>query len=73
MGGLLDEMSGMPAPAAGGPLEVYFSDRAGLMAGLIFLWPALAVDVKRWHDIGRSGWFTLIFYGPAWRCMFSRS
>ncbi len=29
------------------------------------MWPSLAIDVKRWHDIGRTGWLTLIAYGPA--------
>lgn len=24
-----------------------------------FLWPSLAVQVKRWHDINKSGWFIL--------------
>ena len=58
-------MLGMQAPAAGGnSLEAYFDDRAAFVAGLIFLWPSVAVDVKRWHDIGRSGWFTLIVYAP---------
>jgi len=42
----------------------YFGDRASLLAGLIFLWPSLALDVKRWHDIGRSGYYTLILNGP---------
>jgi uncharacterized membrane protein YhaH (DUF805 family) len=64
-GALLRDMLGIDAPAAGGTsLEDYFNDRAGFVAGLIFLWPALAVDVKRWHDIGRSGWLALIAYGP---------
>ena len=64
-GTLLRDMLGMQAPAGGGTsLEDYFNDRAGFVAGLIFLWPSLAVDVKRWHDIGKSGWLTLIVYGP---------
>jgi len=42
----------------------YFGDRATLLAGLIFLWPSLAIDVKRWHDMGRSGYYTLILNGP---------
>ncbi len=59
-------MPGMPAAEAGSnSLEAFFDDRAGLAAGLIFLWPSLAVDVKRWHDIGKSGWLTVIAYGPA--------
>ena len=65
-GTLLRDMLDMQAPAAGGAsLEDYFNDRAGFVAGLIFLWPSLAVDIKRWHDIGKSGWLTLIAYGPA--------
>jgi uncharacterized membrane protein YhaH (DUF805 family) len=39
-------------------------DKASLLASLIFLWPSLALDVKRWHDIGKSAYYTLIIYGP---------
>lgn len=45
-------------------LSVYFGDSASLLAELIFLWPSLALDVKRWHDLGLSGWNALIAYGP---------
>lgn len=31
---------------------------------LIFLWPALALHAKRWHDRGKSGWWTLITLVP---------
>ena len=31
---------------------------------LIFLWPALALYAKRWHDRGKSGWWTLILLIP---------
>jgi uncharacterized membrane protein YhaH (DUF805 family) len=44
--------------------SVIIVDMAGLLGTLIFLWPALALDVKRWHDMGRSGYYTLIIYGP---------
>ncbi|MGO9487004.1 MAG: DUF805 domain-containing protein [Rhodomicrobium sp.] len=65
LGAFLREMYGIQAPAGtGSAAEVYFGDPAAFLAGLIFLWPSLAVDVKRWHDIGRSGWLTLIAYGP---------
>jgi uncharacterized membrane protein YhaH (DUF805 family) len=30
------------------------------LVGLIFLWPALAIGVKRCHDRNKSGWFLLI-------------
>ena len=63
-GSLLREMSAMPIPTGAIPPEDFFSDRAALVAELIFLWPSLAVDVKRWHDIGKSGWLTLGAYGP---------
>ena len=64
-GTLLRDMLGVKIVEVGGnPLEAFFDDRAGFVAGLIFLWPSLAVDIKRWHDIGKSGWLTLIAYGP---------
>ena len=31
---------------------------------LLFLWPALAIYAKRWHDRGKSGWWTLIILVP---------
>jgi uncharacterized membrane protein YhaH (DUF805 family) len=31
---------------------------------LLFLYPALAVYTKRWHDRGKSGWWTLILLIP---------
>lgn len=31
---------------------------------LIFLWPALAVYAKRWHDRDKSGWWSLILFIP---------
>jgi uncharacterized membrane protein YhaH (DUF805 family) len=66
LGNLLGGVLGAAAPVAGvGRIEAYFGERAEFVAGLVFLWPSLAIDVKRWHDIGRSGWLTLIAYGPA--------
>lgn len=44
--------------------EAYFEDRAALLSALIFLWPSIALDVKRWHDMGKSGWLTLVAYAP---------
>lgn len=31
---------------------------------LIFLWPALCIYAKRWHDRNKSGWWTLIILVP---------
>jgi uncharacterized membrane protein YhaH (DUF805 family) len=36
----------------------------GLLA-LVILWPSLAVSVKRWHDVDKSGWWVLIGLVPA--------
>ena len=27
-------------------------------------WIGLALTAKRWHDLGHSGWFTLLFFVP---------
>jgi uncharacterized membrane protein YhaH (DUF805 family) len=40
-----------------------FMSKGGLpvgIAALILLYPSLAVYAKRWHDRGKSGWWTLI-------------
>ena len=34
------------------------------IVGLLFLYPALAIYAKRWHDRGKSGWWTLIILVP---------
>jgi uncharacterized membrane protein YhaH (DUF805 family) len=46
-------------------LTAYLGDEISLLATLIFLWPSLAIDVKRWHDLGLSGWFVLIVHLPS--------
>jgi uncharacterized membrane protein YhaH (DUF805 family) len=37
---------------------------------IVLLWPSLAVQVKRWHDRNKSGWWVLInvipFIGAIW-------
>jgi uncharacterized membrane protein YhaH (DUF805 family) len=45
----------------------------GLLGDLVFLallWPSLAIQVKRWHDRDKSGWFVLVnlipFVGWLW-------
>jgi uncharacterized membrane protein YhaH (DUF805 family) len=35
-----------------------------IIVSLLFLYPALAVYAKRWHDRGKSGWWTLIILVP---------
>lgn len=34
------------------------------LLGLVFLWPALAVGIKRFHDRDKSGWWVLIALIP---------
>ena len=35
------------------------------VAGLAILWPALAIQAKRWHDVDKSAWWILIAFVPA--------
>jgi uncharacterized membrane protein YhaH (DUF805 family) len=35
-----------------------------LIISLIFLYPALAIYTKRWHDRNKSGWWSLILIVP---------
>ncbi len=30
------------------------------LAGVLILWPCLAMGIKRWHDRDKSGWFVLL-------------
>jgi uncharacterized membrane protein YhaH (DUF805 family) len=39
-------------------------DTAGKFANLVFLWPLVAVSVKRQHDFDFSGWWALIHFVP---------
>ena len=32
----------------------------GVVAGLASIYPIIALYAKRWHDRGKSGWWTLI-------------
>ena len=34
------------------------------LLGLAILWPALAVQAKRWHDVDKSAWWILIGLVP---------
>jgi len=36
-----------------------------MVLGLAALWPALAVQAKRWHDVDKSAWWILINLVPA--------
>ncbi len=52
-------MSGAdPAAAAGG------TSVAMMVVPLLLLWPALAIQAKRWHDVDKSAWWILINLVP---------
>ena len=36
----------------------------GMLANLALLLPSLAVGARRLHDIGKSGWFQLVYFIP---------
>jgi len=36
----------------------------GMLLCLVLVWPALAIQVKRWHDRDKSGWMVLINFIP---------
>lgn len=36
----------------------------GGVAGLLLIWPGLMVQIKRWHDRDKSGWWVLIGLVP---------
>jgi uncharacterized membrane protein YhaH (DUF805 family) len=40
-------------------------ETAGKLVNLVFLWPLIAVSVKRQHDFNFSGWWALIHFVPA--------
>ena len=35
-----------------------------IIVSLLFLYPALAIYTKRWHDRDKSGWWSLIMFVP---------
>ncbi|MBA2965362.1 MULTISPECIES: DUF805 domain-containing protein [Ramlibacter] len=41
-----------------------FSDVLNALVGVAVLLPSLAVGTRRLHDIGKSGWFQLVWFIP---------
>jgi uncharacterized membrane protein YhaH (DUF805 family) len=52
-------MAGAASGAGPGPLAF-----VGYLLILALVWPALAIQVKRWHDRDKSGWWVLIAFVP---------
>ncbi|MGU7779707.1 DUF805 domain-containing protein [Burkholderia sp. PU8-34] len=59
-GSVVDAIAAWPAlqrsPAA--------VDVAGWAFAVVMVWMLAAVSARRWHDIGRSGWWTLVHAIP---------
>jgi uncharacterized membrane protein YhaH (DUF805 family) len=53
---LLDMVLGMTLENGAGILTV--------IASLLTIYPSVAIYAKRWHDRGKSGWWTLILLVP---------
>jgi uncharacterized membrane protein YhaH (DUF805 family) len=60
--GVMDVLYGNPdqAGGSGGTMGLVL-----MLVSLAFLWPALAIQAKRWHDVDKSGWWVLINLVPA--------
>jgi uncharacterized membrane protein YhaH (DUF805 family) len=52
-------MAGAASGAGPGPVGII-----GYLLILALMWPALAIQVKRWHDRDKSGWWVLIAFVP---------
>src|SRR5918994_3425821 len=37
---------------------------AALVIALLLSWPSAVIYIKRWHDIGLSGWFAILNFVP---------
>jgi uncharacterized membrane protein YhaH (DUF805 family) len=67
--GLIGAVAGGSAASATDPdaAAAAASKMATLMGvcSLIIIWPSLAIAVKRWHDVDKSGWWVLVGLVPA--------
>jgi len=45
-------------------LQAILADLSGWIVALIFLWPNIAMNAKRFHDRDMSGWWWLLFVVP---------
>lgn len=58
---------GTPAPTPDSPNNYDLPGFAWLIMGILYLislWMGLALYAKRWHDRGKSAWWTLIILVP---------
>jgi uncharacterized membrane protein YhaH (DUF805 family) len=45
-------------------LQRILADTSGWIIAVIFLWPNIAMNAKRFHDLNMSGWWWLLFVVP---------
>lgn len=45
-------------------LQRILADTSGWIIAVIFLWPNIAMNAKRFHDLNMSGWWWLLFVLP---------
>lgn len=36
----------------------------GMVIGVFFIWSHVAINVKRWHDLRKPGWYVILNYIP---------
>jgi len=48
----------------GAVFQVLHLEMIGMLANLVLLLPSLAVGARRLHDMGKSGWFQLVWLIP---------
>ncbi|MDN7428219.1 DUF805 domain-containing protein [Burkholderia sp. AU16741] len=59
-GSALDALADLPAAQRART----FVDVVGWAFAIVMIWMLVAVSVRRWHDLGKSGWWTLLHAIP---------
>ncbi|WP_239511288.1 DUF805 domain-containing protein [Burkholderia sp. JP2-270] len=59
-GSLIDALADLPFAQR----MATFIDVVGWTFAIVMVWMLVAVSVRRWHDIGKSGWWTLVHAIP---------
>ena len=59
-GSVFDALADLPAAQRAQTIV----DLAGWAFAIVMIWLLVAVSVRRWHDIGKSGWWTLVHAIP---------
>lgn len=47
-----------------GVLNVVLKSTVVLVLLPLVLWPSIVIQIKRWHDVGASGWWVLLNFIP---------